>query len=593
MAWYIFLFTSLAIFIMTVSSFLFSRLARRNKLTSSLKILFAGFFFTVLALVLPIYYRETGDTENFFWHVMKTVALSFNKSVKAFAVTDLSFETGNPGLNETLYSFYSGFLSTMLFLCPLLSLSYILAFFAKLRSSVEFLLSYNKDLFVFTALTEDSLVLAKDIAANHPHAKIVFCEVTPKVRDENSALLNGAEQISAICFHRDVKSINFNRHGKGKQLCFFNIKKDEQSNTADALLMLSRYKNRDNTGLYIFSTLNESRLVLANADCGKIKMRRIDKVQTFINRFLYDKGGDLFKNAFVLQDGTKEISAVIVGLGKCGSEMLKALTWFCQMDGYRIRIDVFEKSLSAEDHLRAECPDLFGDKYNGTHIKGDAEYTVCFHSGIDYRSKRFYDEIRVLRHPTFVFVALGTDSANIDASIFLRTQFERSGVKPDIYAVLLSNEKKKTVDNIKNFKGQEYNIHSIGDTDSVFSEKEIVHSEIEAEALRIHMKWGKEEDFWKYEYNHRASLSTAIHRKAKITCGLLDPEIPPESEEQIEALSLLEHKRWNAYIRSEGYIFSGSTDPASRNDLGKMHNDLVGFYSLSAAEQSKDHEISL
>ena len=266
---------------------------------------------------------------------------------------------------------------------------------------------------------------------------------------------------------------------------------------------------------------------------------------------------------------------------------------FYEEEGYRVRIDIFEKSLDAEERIKAECPELLSERCNGTHIRGEAEYDIRFHSGIDYRSERFCRELRECPHPTFVFVAVGTDAANIDASIFIRTELERMGAKPDIVAVLLSNEKRKTVSGIRNFRGQPYNIQSIGDTDSVFSEKEIIHSEIEAEALRIHLKWGVEEDFWKYEYNHRSSLSTAIHRKAKIACGVLDPDAPPKTAEEIEALSLLEHRRWNAYVRSEGYIFSGSTDPKSKNDLGKMHNDLVGFYSLSAEEQKKDHDISV
>ena len=50
----------------------------------------------------------------------------------------------------------------------------------------------------------------------------------------------------------------------------------------------------------------------------------------------------------------------------------------------------------------------------------------------------------------------------------------------------------------------------------------------------------------------------------------------------------LEHKRWNAYMRSEGFVYSGSTDKKTRNDLGKMHNDLVPSSNLSEKEKIKD-----
>ena len=46
-------------------------------------------------------------------------------------------------------------------------------------------------------------------------------------------------------------------------------------------------------------------------------------------------------------------------------------------------------------------------------------------------------------------------------------------------------------------------------------------------------------------------------------------------------------------MRSEGYIYSGSTDPGSRNDLGKLHNDLVSYNLLAEEVKRKDDEISI
>ena len=54
---------------------------------------------------------------------------------------------------------------------------------------------------------------------------------------------------------------------------------------------------------------------------------------------------------------------------------------------------------------------------------------------------------------------------------------------------------------------------------------------------------------------------------------------------------MLEHRRWNAYMRSEGYIYSGSPKKSSRNDLGKMHNDLVCYAGLDEEEKRKDSRV--
>jgi hypothetical protein len=44
-------------------------------------------------------------------------------------------------------------------------------------------------------------------------------------------------------------------------------------------------------------------------------------------------------------------------------------------------------------------------------------------------------------------------------------------------------------------------------------------------------------------------------------------------------------------MRSAGYVYSGSTDPKSRDDLAKMHHDLVDFDRLSEEEKRKDSSV--
>ena len=61
--------------------------------------------------------------------------------------------------------------------------------------------------------------------------------------------------------------------------------------------------------------------------------------------------------------------------------------------------------------------------------------------------------------------------------------------------------------------------------------------------------------------------------------------------EERDVIEPLEHRRWNAYMRAEGYVYSGSEAEESRNDLGKMHNDLVNFSNLSEEERRKDSKV--
>ncbi|MBQ7793788.1 MAG: hypothetical protein IJ366_04635 [Clostridia bacterium] len=101
------------------------------------------------------------------------------------------------------------------------------------------------------------------------------------------------------------------------------------------------------------------------------------------------------------------------------------------------------------------------------------------------------------------------------------------------------------------------------------------------------MKWGNEEDFWRFEYNSKSSIASAIHRRAKIECNIpgADVEVSQRTEEEKYNLRRLEHRRWNAYIRSEGYTYG-----EIRNDLAKTHNCLVPFDELPPHEQEKDDD---
>ena len=119
-------------------------------------------------------------------------------------------------------------------------------------------------------------------------------------------------------------------------------------------------------------------------------------------------------------------------------------------------------------------------------------------------------------------------------------------------------------------------------------------SELEKLALERHLKWGQEEEFWQYEYNYRSSMASAIHMKARIACAVpgADKEESQISETERDIIEKLEHRRWNAYMRSDGYIYSGSPDKSSRNDLAKMHHNLVDFDVLTEEDKRKDSAIA-
>lgn len=597
MIWYVCFFIMLAVGLAAaaVSAYLLLSKYKKGRRLSVLQVLVAFCFLAAVLLCIPPYtVLHAGDAAG----VLKTVVFTFQDAVSVFGGDSLyktieeAADTAPRWLADTNVT-----LALILQLAaPMLSVGFLLSFFKNLSAYIKYTLSYFRDVFVFSERNEKSMALAKDILRNHSDARIIFAGTDDK---EASDLAETAKEMGAICFKKDITALRLGFHSKSSRMCFFAMRGHEAGNVNDALKLIESYKTRSNTRLYIFSTGVEGELLLAGTDKGCMKVRRVNEVRSLISRVLYEEGEKIFGNAAPI-DGSrdKQISAVIVGMGNHGTEMLKSLVWFCQMDGYHVKINGVDKDPLAGEKFAALCPELMSEQYNGVTVPEEAEYSITVHSGCDVTSKKFADVIASIRDASYVFISLGSDEANIRAAVDLRMRFERIGAKPIIQAVIASGEAKQALRHVRNSAGQPYNISFIGDIESSFSERVILRSDIEQDAFERHKAYcdgdpEKEEDFWRYEYCYRSSMATAIHAHARILCGIpgavKQAQVLTDAEK--EQIKKLEHRRWNAYMRSEGYVYSGSPDASSRNDLAKMHHNLVSHSVLSDEDKSKDLRI--
>ena len=565
---------------------------RKKHKFSLFHVLFAGVFISAIVMFYPIHYAAEDPS---LLNVWRTVLLSVFNSVQIFT-GGCEFAIVQDGLVlcpakfEMLYQLWAAILFV---LAPVFTFGFVLSLFKNLSASIKYFLSFFKDVYAFSELNEKSLVLANDIKSKCKKALIVFTDVFEDNEESSFELIEEAKKLRAICFKNDILVVNFHRHSSRKALSFFAIGADETENLNQSLKLLQRYRNRSNTHLYVFSTSIESELLLSSTDKSLVKVRRINEVQSLVNRVLYERSEIFFESAKPNAVGKKDISAVVVGMGRHGTEMVKALAWFGQMDGYDLEINAFDKDPMAEERFMALAPELMSEEYNGVIVDGEAQYKINIHADLDVETISFVKEISKIKNATYVLVALGDDETNIKTAVNLRMYFERMKIHPVIQAIVYNSQQKRALKGIKNFKGQEYDIDFIGDRESIYVVDIIIDSELEEDALRRHLKWGAEDDFWNYEYNYRSSTASAIHMKARIKCGIPGAEKCEEelSDKERDIIEALEHRRWNAYMRAEGYVFSGSIEKSSRNDLAKMHHDLVCFANLTEEEKRKDSSI--
>ncbi len=566
----------------------------RGRVLTPFHAIVIGVFVSVFVCMLPVYSATLNGSQD---QVRKTIVFSLHHTLQTFTL-----DADREIIQECslcpaawLSAFYSGFLSIALIVAPILTFGFLLSFFRNVTAYAGFLLRFFRDVYVFSELNDKSLALGADIKRNHKRALLVYANVFDDNDEIPGAYIERARELHAILFKKDILSINFKAHYGKAQIVFFAIGEDETGNVDQSLKLIELYRERAHTRLLVFSSQIDGELLLTNADKGRMKVRRVNEIRSLINRILYENGEALFQNARPLPNGDRQISAVIVGLGRHGTEMLKALSWYCQMDGFHVEIDVYDADEKAEDRFRALAPELMAEAYNGVVIPGEAEYTIRIHSGIGAGTQSFADEIGKRTGTTFAFVSLGSDEMNIKTAVELRMLFERMHIRPTIRSIVFSSEKRAALSDVTNYRGQPYGIEFVGDLETSYSEAVILNSELEAAALRRHLKWGKEEEFWQYEYNYNSSVASALHQRARVACGIPGADKREEdlSEEERTTIERLEHRRWNAYMRSEGYVYSGSPDKSSRSDLGKMHHDLVDYASLNDEEKRKDSRVGL
>ena len=562
-----------------------------------------GFFALAITVYLSLsvmYFamEYSGQYHDGFSGLVTAVLVSLRDTIGVFVVDgDFSFNAQNmEGMTSWLVPICSIIMSVLFIAAPAFTFGFLLSFFKNLSSMIRFKLTRNEDTYVFSELNERFLVLANDLKKNDRRRVVIFCDVFENDDERFGELLASAKKIDAIFFEKDILDVDFEKHTKRGSLYFFIAGEDETENINQALGLVKQYGRYETAHLYLFSDSISGEVLLFSGKNNQMKIHRVNESRAMIHNALYHDPVAVFENTSgVTPEGDKVISAVLVGLGGYGMESLKTLVWYGQMDGYRIKIDAFDKDKQAEDRVAYLCPEIMHKDYNHRFVSGEASYSVTVHGGISVGTKEFADKIAELKHASFVLVSLGNDDLNVETAVSLRTMFERLGIHPTIYAVVYNDQLAAGLEGLTNFKGQPYNICTIGGMMASYSEKVILRSDLEKAALAIHSAYGdSEQNFYAHEYNYNSSTASALHNRARAKLQVHGAHLPVEerTEEQIQKLKDLEHRRWNAYMRSIGYIYSGNDDPSTRNDLGKMHHNLVNFSRLNEEDIDKDNRVA-
>ncbi|MBQ8960198.1 MAG: hypothetical protein IJ071_03150 [Ruminococcus sp.] len=564
---------------------------KKTPIMTPLNILLGGTFISAYIGLIPVYktviFDETGGAAG----AVKTGMLALVNSLQVFSM-DSDAEMILSTVNESgsrLAGAYSLTMAVLSAAAPVLTFGFIVSFLINFSAYRRYLIRWYRDAYIFTELNDRSLALARDLRMGHRRAAIVFTDVFPGDDEVSAERYDAAKALGAICFKKDVLAVDFSRHSSSAEISIFAVGTDESENISQSMKLIEKFSSRKRTTLYIFSDSVESEIAVAEAKTGQLRVRRVNEAQSLIDRILWEDSGRLFLDAKEIHGrgpGTVPVNVTVLGMGRYGSAMVRSLAWYGQMKGYFINIDVYEADPLAEEHFAYICPELMAPEHNGSTDEGEAKYKITIHSGTDVFTRSFIEAFKKGLPPTRIIVSLGSDERNIRAAVDARAFCEQMGIHPVIQAVVHDTDTAEVVNDAVDLRNSSYDIQCIGDLDDSFSENVVINSELVDQALKRHLAWGSEEEFWRYEYNFRSSIASAIHQRARVGCGVLTGEDP-----DVDQVRDLEHCRWNAYMRSIGYIYSGSRDKSTRNDLGRLHHDLVNTSLLTDNDRKKDTNI--
>lgn len=678
-----------AILIAGILGMLFRYKYRKKKFIDAKKVFIGLIYIIATGMFFPLYSVELGVDKNIVGY-LRAWLISMQHGIRIFAFdgsyTNFAAMVAN-AIPEDRRASYLIFGAVMYLIAPMLTVGFILSFFRNLVPAISYRLEFWRETHVFSELNEKTLAFAKSIYSRDMakykqpirffrRRLIVFTDVPPVGNERMMELIAEAREIGALIFTKDLEAIAFRWFKRSKRtLKFYLISENETEKIRHVKSIVRDYDNTDKVSLYFFSDDNRSELLLSSMDVATMSIVRINDIQSLIYHNLDVHGVRLFKNAKATDSSDKLISAVVIGMGKYGVEMIKALSWFCQIPGYKVKINAFDSDARAEEKFTVMCPELMCEELNGKDVDGEVRCEIRIHSGINVSTPEFYEELKKIEDVTYVFVCLGDDSVNLAAATSLRMAYEdyafepaepnpaesepdepenaetetaetnpdetkpdesetdENNVKkvavkkprfPDIETVVYDSiirdhvgvkwgierdcESAHCVDGGANFNNQHYDLHLIGNLNDFYSEDTFADSRLIAEAEEIHLRWAKENNpdlspddpifeserrlFYKYEYHFRSSMAKAIHERLRIKLheelGMNFPGLGMERAEILKdydlcvKIGLIEHVRWNAYMRSQGYTVG------KKNHIAKKHENLISVDELVKTPEGKE-----
>ena len=517
----------------------------------------------------------------------------------------------------------------------------------------------HKNLCVFSELSEKTLAIAQSIrqysvsgdtedgkgfftcSPNEMNGRaklcFVFCEVFEQNAERHYELTEGARKLGALCVKQDITEVHAHlrrakcyKNSATRITRFFLAGQDEAENVRQAIIIADTEKSAEdkkrirNLAIFTFANGEVNGEVLDSLNSfGEEKasffVRRLNPAVMLAYNLLANETNYLVDN----QNPEKDLKVLVAGMGQYGTEIIKMLCWFYQRRRGGISIHVVDREVGIADRMRALYPALT-DYTLPQDPTDDMCCSLVFHEGVDLFSGTFSDMVKTdFADIDAAFITLGDDDVNAEAAVHLRRQLDRAhyndiAKKTKNYIVFSENETTDLVHifavvhndkRCNNFViGKHYGIRFVGNDSIVYTYGNIYEHNKENAAISEHQSKRHLATNTQAVNSYNASEQDRLSSLARTYHDdfyhfLYADNL--QADDALEQRRRTENKRWNAYMRTCGYVcMDNALSAAEREDLflhhktepqrqwsrGRWHNSIAPYSRMGATEQANNFD---
>jgi len=565
-------------------------------------------------------YNWVDQIFNSLIHTMQTFSLDENYSEAVVIGKELFFNEFNSWF---LSEFYGLFASVLNVCAPIIGGAIILGILTNIFPRMRLFFMPFREKYVFSELNDGAICLAEDIfeeaKKNKKKPLVIFTDAYIDHNSETiSELFQRAKGIGAICLNDDILKISFLYT---KDLHFILIDNEDINNIHSLISLVTKKVKRFNKRchIYVFSQNPEAISIVKKLykdhklETSEIIIKLIQEYTSIVYNLFNDVPlyyPLLAKNLSNYPE-KKELVVSIIGGGKIGIEVFLGAYWCAQMLDCKLRINVITKKankfkakinyinrqvlLSGTDkqELLRIFPnqDIYADPYAGfffysVDVEGDGLFKI-----LDKKDNAGFS----LLSSDYFIIALGSDNLNITTAVNIDRKIRREALngsisnKPVIAYSVYDSKVNEELNKINSHSNSIY-LHAFASLKKIYSCRNIFMNNVKEPAYDINKKHNKEDEtkFMKDEYNWWSSIARTFHLNYKMfSIGLLKSTKKPEETTEEERkkyfeairkdevinnrLSWLEHRRWNAFMRTKG--FTAPTESQLEQYAFKEDND--------------------